>query len=384
MDIALLKRLNILNQLKDDSIVLNKTCQMSFTKLLYGITSDSAYFGKRPKDKRQAPTADTLNGHAATKWESILHFMVGSEFDVKLTKNVLEILNAADLMAAGADRSLSITNKGFQFLLADLSSQIWTLLLQYVELSEKLQMDIVDVLGFFLFISTLEVGHAYSIEDFTRTQMVLLKDLRDLGLVYQDPAAQDRFYPTILISYMGSNRSKAQNTTSTQIKDSFVLLETNYRVYAYTNSPLQIAILALFVQIKVQFPNLVVGLITRDSVRSALQKGITASQIVHYLNTHSHRQMNRGSVSPILLPQTVVDQINLWEIEMNRLKLTQSFLYKNFHSEKEFILAAKYAKDLNFLLWESTDPKNRIIIVSAEGHEIVKQYVKNLIAERQR
>jgi transcription initiation factor TFIIH subunit 4 len=183
---------------------------------------------------------------------------------------------------------------------------------------------------------------------------------------------------------MGSNRSKVQNTTSTQIKDSFVLLETNYRVYAYTNSPLQIAILALFVQIKVQFPNLVVGLITRDSVRSALQKGITANQIVHYLNTHSHRQMNRGSVSPILLPQTVVDQINLWEIEMNRLKLTQSFLYKNFHSEKEFILAAKYAKDLNFLLWESTDPKNRRIIVSAEGHEIVKQYVKNLIAERQR
>lgn len=56
-------------------------------------------------------------------------------------------------------------------------------------------------------------------------------------------------------------------------------------------SPLQISILALFVQLKYRFPNLVVGILTRDSVRKALSNGITAAQITHYLRTHAHPQM---------------------------------------------------------------------------------------------
>ncbi|EEB87813.1 hypothetical protein MPER_14683, partial [Moniliophthora perniciosa FA553] len=63
----------------------------------------------------------------------------------------------------------------------------------------------------------------------------------------------------------------------------FIVLETNYRVYAYTGSfslhnPLQTAILHLFVSLKYRFPNLVVGSITRESVKKALSNGISADQ----------------------------------------------------------------------------------------------------------
>lgn len=37
-----------------------------------------------------------------------------------------------------------------------------------------------------------------------------------------------------------------------------------------------------------RFPNLVVGVLTRDSVRQALRGGITADQIVSYLEQHAH------------------------------------------------------------------------------------------------
>ena len=70
--------------------------------------------------------------------------------------------------------------------------------------------------------------------------------------------------------------------------------------------------------LKSRFPNLVVGQITRDSVKKALANGITADQvcapehhilgaslpmaveIISYLITHAHPQM-RKNVRPLLL-----------------------------------------------------------------------------------
>lgn len=45
------------------------------------------------------------------------------------------------------------------------------------------------------------------------------------------------------------------------------------------DNPLQTAVLNLFVTLKYRFPNLVVGTITRDSVKKALQSGISSDQV---------------------------------------------------------------------------------------------------------
>jgi len=70
--------------------------------------------------------------------------------------------------------------------------------------------------------------------------------------------------------------------------------------------------LNLFVDIKIRYPNLVVGKLDRTHVKAAMEKGISAhqvsmldcneqntaeSQIISYLASHAHPQMY-SSVSP--------------------------------------------------------------------------------------
>ena len=47
----------------------------------------------------------------------------------------------------------------------------------------------------------------------------------------------------------------------------------------FSDNPLQAAVLNLFVTLKYRFPNLVVGSVTRESVKKALSNGITADQV---------------------------------------------------------------------------------------------------------
>ena len=82
---------------------------------------------------------------------------------------------------------------------------------------------------------------------------------------------------------------------------------------ASLDNPLQTAVLNLFVTLKYRFPNLVVGSITRESVKKALENGISAEQvriswvflvvsfiptsfeqIISYLTTHAHPQMHKN------------------------------------------------------------------------------------------
>lgn len=44
-------------------------------------------------------------------------------------------------------------------------------------------------------------------------------------------------------------------------------------------SPIQIAILSLFIDLKARFPNMIVGYMNRDRVREALEKGISSEQV---------------------------------------------------------------------------------------------------------
>lgn len=107
-------------------------------------------------------------------------------------------------------------------------------------------------------------------------------------------------------------------------------------------SPLQIALLTLFIELHYRFPKFIVGLITRDSVRTAFKNGITAKQIVHYLSMHAHPhvQSNKRTSS---IPNTIIDQIYLWEQERNRLTFSDGILYSQFNSQTDFETLRKYA-----------------------------------------
>lgn len=58
----------------------------------------------------------------------------------------------------GTARQLKITSKGFQFLLEDVNSQLWGILLRYLDGAEDRSMDTVEVLAFLFMLGSLELG----------------------------------------------------------------------------------------------------------------------------------------------------------------------------------------------------------------------------------
>lgn len=296
-------------------------------------------------------------------------------------------------------RNLKITNSGFQFLLQDINAQIWTLLLQYLNLTQDLNMDPVDVLNFLFVLGSLELGKSYYLSGLSDTQVSMLADLRDYGLVYQYSDQSDRFYPTRLATTLTSESSslktpsmaldQAVDTSSAGLDSEngldagpgqgSIILETNFKLYAYTNSPLEIAILNLFVNLRTRFANMVSGQITRESIRNALYNGITSDQIINFLETHAHPQMRALAKERLdkkvefdasnnintagggqnsaaqhkleILPPTVVDQIKLWQLELDRIQAFEGYLFKEFASQQEFDVLCNYASDVGVLIW---------------------------------
>ena len=101
--------------------------------------------------------------------------------------------------------------------------------------------------------------------------MKFVQHLREFGLLYQRKRTSGRFYPTSLALNIASGESKNSIESS---REGFIVVETNYRVYAYTDSNLQIALLGLFTEVLYRFPNLCVGVISRDSCRQAFRYGL--------------------------------------------------------------------------------------------------------------
>ena len=101
----------------------------------------------------------------------------------------------------------------------------------------------------------------------------------------------DRFFPTHLATSLCSGDAAVSISQSADEKR-FLILETNYKIYAYTcrftrdahsltgvANELEIAILNLFVDIRIRYRNLVVGKLDRRNVKAAMEKGISASQV---------------------------------------------------------------------------------------------------------
>ncbi|KAL4877297.1 transcription factor Tfb2-domain-containing protein [Aspergillus karnatakaensis] len=338
-----------------------------------------------------------LDEYARRQWEGVLGYMVGTsglgiQRDAGLSKGVKQLLQAGHLVEI-RDRRVEITQDGFAFVLQDVGTQVWHILILYVESAEAIEMDSVEVLSFVFLLSSLELGKCYEKKHLTSNQLRTLTDLADFGIVYQDSPEASHFYPTRLATTLTSDSSALSNpladTSSADGGDSnqsgsgFIIIETNYRLYAYTSSPLQISLIALFTTLKYRFPNLVTGKITRQSIRRAIEMGITADQIISYLATHAHPQMRKHNVSrstsnqagipPSVLPPTVVDQIRLWQLERDRVRATAGFLFKDFVSLAEYEAPCRYAEEIGVLIWKSD--RKRMFFVTR--HEQVAAFLRS-------
>ncbi|XP_069186076.1 general transcription factor IIH subunit 4 isoform X2 [Procambarus clarkii] len=310
-----------------------------------------------------------LDKYAMDRWESVLQFLVQpGQGQTAISRDAMRTLLHAGLIESDESDNMQITSSGFQFLLLDTASQVWFFILKYLETVTERGLSLVSCLTFLFKLSFSTLGKDYSMEGMDNELLTFLQHLREFGLVYLRKRSSGRFYPTRL----ALNITAGQNKGIIDVpKHGYLVIETNYRIYAYTVSELQIALLSIFTDIEGRFPNMVVASISRGSVRRALLKGIGAEQIISFLRQHCHPQMFKNN--PVV-PRTVADQIKLWELERERLEFSEGVLYKDFMSVHDFLLLSNYASSKGVLIY--SDEKQRTVVVTKKGHPNIKQFWK--------
>lgn len=401
-----LERLHIITQVKQDDGTMAWTISTGFQKSLRNALEGSGThrsFGvpaTREESGGKRLSVDFLDEYSRSQWEGILYYLVSGAAGLskdsisraEVGPGTKKLLHTGDLVRTihGSPR---ITKDGFSFVLQETNAQVWSLLIVYLKMTNevsvephpcddcplrnqstppendpnintKLGMSETEVLSFLFMLGSLELGQDYSTSTLSPTQAQMLEDLSSMGLIYRSDKNARTFYPTRLATTLTSDSGSAMSASSNDIAQAnqgnagpsaaankgFIIIETNYRLYAYTNSLIQIAILSLFTKLQHRFPNLVSGKLTKESVHKAVQSGITSSQIISYLTTYAHPQMQK---TVPYIPPTVMDQIRLWEYEGERVETTTGYLMREFGSDAEYRDVLGYASALGVLVWQN-------------------------------
>ncbi len=64
-----------------------------------------------------------------------------------------------------------------------------------------------------------------------------------------------------------------------QQNNKFLIIETNFKIFGYTNSKFDFAMIEFLCEIEYIFPNFIIGHITRKSIRNALKRGIYSNKV---------------------------------------------------------------------------------------------------------
>ncbi|KAK4216847.1 RNA polymerase [Rhypophila decipiens] len=360
-------------------------------------------------------TIDSLDKYSTKKWEEILHYVVNSVGGLDdggstgahrsgPAPSVKRLLLEGHLVKArpGTNR-MGITKPGFTFLLQKTNAQVWTLLLLWLDMAERAERasgsssPSVDMLSFLFMLASLQLGRPYDADALTEARRNMLPALIDFGLIYINPRMPRQYYPTRLVTTLTSSISPLRSVSSgfsaiaagtsddvsslggvskPSSRQEGIIVETNNRIYAYTRSPLQIAVLSLFTNLESYYPGLVSARLTRESIRRAISFGITADQIISYLGSHAHQEMRnfaRDRMIAAVLPPTVVDQIKLWQLENDRITATPGFLFKDFENPDEYLAIANYADEVGVSAWR--DDARQMFF--AKKHEPIRDFMKS-------
>jgi len=366
------------------------------------------------KESRDPPFHSELELYTQSSWDSVLHFLVGSD-DAGRDKGGIEeppeemvlFLTRIGLMQedpdySGTDQSrapLVITSKGYEFMLRDINAQVWQFVLQYLNsmahhnMKDAIRM---EALSFLICLGSCRVGEGYfSIVLGSKSARILMRDFARFGLLFVCRiAGKKAFYPTrVAVNLVASNEKAGsiqtdaalQSVAATRsLEESLaspvpsrshlaVVVQTNFQVVAYTTSKLHISTLALFCDVESyrRLPNVIFFHITRDSIRSAFRLGVKADQILRFLHVHAHPMLRNGD--RLLVPSNVTDQILLWDRERRRVLMDEVWTHQ-CRDASEFAAVGQYASDLDALAWGNAHT-NKLYVHFGKS-EMVYAYIR--------
>lgn len=373
-------------------VVMNPNFKQQLRSAVTGRLFSTLHASEEPTLSGMSPTAAQLDAYAAAQWELLLLYVAGSASrPPELPKgmglaplNLKHMVASARLLSGG-----SVTAAGFKFLLMDTYHQLWVLLKDYIDAAErKSGEELSSLISFLLQLGFRQIGVPWTLDSVTPMQRTIAGHMCQLGLLM--PLQQRRVgagadlivCPTRMAAALSGATASAgpaagpgaRAQQQQQLSQGFIVVETNYRVYAYTDSALQQTILRMFVRAEVQLPGMFVGTLTRESVTGALETGIGAEQIVTYLQQHAHPQVEHRV--PVV-PRVVADQIRLWQAELNRVVITDAVLYHQFEQDNYFASSATFARSRGLWLWDDGGTPGQLV-ARANGHDAMREYIKSI------
>lgn len=324
--------------------LVNPAFQSSFQQALVAPTKPWEAERLAVSDPAPPNLAD-MDRICSEKWNKLLGLIVGlvnrSAFQ---TKVVVPFVLRFGLMAEvtdvvlrpGVEPDLTITAKGYEYMLKDTARQVWDFVIEAV----GNQRQPVETLSFLFMLSYAEYGRGYPVSALTRTQKQLMWELSEVGILYLGEKRKF-FYPTntaikVILANKGIhiNTGSIPGTVSTTIsgdgseravadKPLQIIVETNLQVTAYVSNPLHLALLRLFVEVHVLLPNMAIGRLTRDKSKAAFRTGMRAKQIIDFLAVHAHPKVQDRENK---LPDNAIDQLVLWEKELTRMQFTEAIV----------------------------------------------------------
>lgn len=444
---------------------------------------------------KKPPKISELDEFSDIKWENVLRTLVGaellddsqlrinsdlaavsSEMNLKIKEFTLNttrhFLTSASLATEGPPistgrsavsvPSLQITAKGYEYMLQDRLSQVWSFVSAMLSRVRDTQTHEEEILSLLFTLSFCRLGQSYPVAALSKVQRQVIDKLWLVGVIYLRNLKSSRFYPTrTIINLLSCRPRRALGSPSSSIatsgskrgfsslsalpeditvnmnmnmtvdekddtpfdggfsssgndrhqqKSLQLVVETNDQVVGYTSSDLDIAMLGLFVDIRLRLPNMVFGKITREKVKAAYRAGIKSSQIINFLTIHAHpivlervlssqQVKNKRLASEIsssggnksndpqssfitdfeytIVPNNVIDQLLLWEAESFRVQ-TQDAVVFPLAEMSGFTIAhykrtVEYLIRLRCLLWEREAV--RMVAVSPEGVELLQSFV---------
>lgn len=223
------------------------------------------------------------------------------------------------LMDAAIQRIFRITSND---PIPELKRRIW----QQIAILSVLDMNFMyafpsktqNLCGYHLLARLSEVGLVYPLKGPAGEMCFAISPYLRHAVQWESPATLCE--ASVLYSELSHSDRAISGKLSLDDADT-IITETNYRLFVYSMNASLLRIVESFA-VKEEVVNqvLVCFRISRDSFVTALQRGLTASQVFHFLSSKAHPSMRRRYTHDgFCLPQSFMDQLMMWESEHHRV-----------------------------------------------------------------
>lgn len=311
-----------------------------------------------------------LEGISYLKYEKMMEIEKELEFEtsyscyefilkslVEKNSNVSNFLNQIFVNLEIISSTREITFKGFEFLLKSRKEQLWSMIFESINiLSDNDSANKSKLLILLAEIVLIGKNKIVKINETDNSEQIFLNFLKSLGIIEIDNKI--KILPFI----------EALTEDKLNLADKFLIFETNYMLYAYTKNKTVISILNLFCKQINTFPNLTIFTINEESAKKAFDFGVTAKQIIDFLEMR---------VKSENLDKSVKEQIQIWEDKNNRIVEKDCFVYKDFDNLSEFFKLKEFIAEKKALIY--SNESKRLIVGEVFVHEDVKNFIKNVL-----